>query len=144
MEKKNKLGLISIILSSLSLVLVIIMSIFMFTNINKDKNNEAYSQYKMYVGTNDKDTYLPMDIDLARNKVDAICTSFFENGYTLFEATGSWKDETDTITHEYTFVCFVSGVSIDTVHNAADKIIVELNQNSIMMESYNHPIEFYK
>ena len=107
------------------------------------RNNNSYSQFRLYIGTNDKDTYQSMDQEEARNKVDNICTTYFSNGYTLQEAIGSWKDESGSITHEYTLVCYVSGVDISTIHKASDEMIVQLNQSSILIESYSVPVEFY-
>lgn len=138
----NKLGLISLIISSITLVLVVVLSVFFFVDLSK-RNNTNYSQFRLYIGTNDKDTYEPMDQEVARNKVDNICTSYFSNGYTLQEAIGSWKDESGEITHEYTLVCNVTGVDINTIHKASDEMIVQLNQSSILIESYSAPVEFY-
>ncbi len=139
---KENSGIISLIISSITLVLVVVLSILFFTNLNK-KDVKDYSQFRMYVGTNDKDTNLPMDKDVARGKVDNICLEYFNDGFTLYEATGAWKNEDETITHEYTLVVFVSGVTLEIVHQACDKMIVELNQSSILIESYKLPVEFY-
>lgn len=139
---KENSGFISLIISSITLVFVLVLSIFFFTNLSK-KENIDYSQFRMYIGTNDKDTYLPMDKELAKSKVDSICLEYFSDGFTLYEATGAWKNEDQTVTHEYTLVVYVSGVGIDRVHEASDKMIVELNQSSILIEPYNLPVEFY-
>ena len=139
---KENSGLISLIVSSITLVFVVVLSILFFTNLNK-KNAKDYSQFRMYIGTNDKDTYLPMDKDLARSKVDNICLEYFSDGFTLYEATGAWKNEDETVTHEYTLIVYVSGTTQERVHQASDKMIVELNQSSILIESYNLPVEFY-
>ena len=97
----------------------------------------------MYVGTNDKDTYkLEHTKDEALKIVDDICLKYFD-GYTLQEATGSWLDENNHTTHEYTIVCYFDGVDREDVYHAADDIIVALNQNTILIEESNVKIEYY-
>ena len=101
------------------------------------------TQYVMYVGTNDKDTYAPKySQEEAKKIVDDICLKHFE-GYTLQEATGSWVDETGTKTHEYTIVCYFDGADEKTVHEAADEIIKALNQNTLLIESTSLKAEYY-
>jgi hypothetical protein len=101
------------------------------------------TQYVMYVGTNDKDTYQPEHSqEEARDIVDQVCLKYFE-GYTLQDATGAWTDETGAITHEYTLVCYFDDADKDTVHKAADDIITALNQNSVLIEENQIGMEFY-
>ena len=97
----------------------------------------------MYIGTNDKDTNLPMPKDEAKAKVDNICLTYFSDGFTLFEATGAWKDN-NVVVHEYSLVCYVVGSTIEIVHRAADDLLVQLNQSSILIETYSSPVEFYR
>lgn len=100
-------------------------------------------QYVMYVGTNDKDTYQPEHTkEDAMQIVDKICLKYFD-GYTLQEATGSWMDETNTVTHEYTIVCYFDGVTKEKVHLAADEIIAALNQNTVLIEENRINMEYY-
>ena len=100
-------------------------------------------QYVMYVGTNDKDTYkLEHTKEEAMEIVDEICLKYFE-GYTPQEATGSWTDEKDNITHEYTIVCYFDGADKNTVYQAADEIIEALNQNTVLIEQDEIRTEYY-
>lgn len=100
-------------------------------------------QYVMYVGTNDKDTYQPeYTPEEAMQIVDAICLDYFD-GYTLQEATGSWKDEKDHITHEYTIVCYFDGAEEEDVYRAADDIIAALNQNTVLIEQKEIRMDYY-
>lgn len=106
-------------------------------------NASAKMQYVMYVGTNDKDTYKAEHTEEeAKNIVDEVCLKYFD-GYTLQEATGSWKDEKDNTTHEYTLVCYFDDVDEETVYKAADELIKELNQNTILIEKTPVEMEYY-
>ncbi len=110
---------------------------------SQQEQESADVQYVMYVGTNDKDTYAPKYTEEeALEIVDNICLKYFE-GYTIQEATGSWTDETETKTHEYTIVCIFDGADEATVHAAADEIITALNQNTILIESSLLKTEYY-
>ncbi|MCR5168478.1 MAG: hypothetical protein K6C13_14895 [Oscillospiraceae bacterium] len=105
--------------------------------------DEGTLQYVMYVGTNDKDTYKPEHTgEEAIQIVDRICLNYFE-GYTLQEATGSWKDEKDNITHEYTIVCYFDGADKEDVYHAADDIIAALNQNTVLIEENHIKMDYY-
>lgn len=101
------------------------------------------TQYIMYIGTNDKDTYQPEHSqEEARDIVDAVCLKYFE-GYTLQDATGAWTDETGNITHEYTLVCYFDDADKATVYMAADEVIKALNQNTVLIEEDEIAIEYY-
>lgn len=109
----------------------------------KKYSEETATQYVMYVGTNDKDTYKPEHTnEEAMNIVDQICLKYFD-GYTLQEATGSWTDETGTPTHEYTLVCYFDAADEKTVYKAADEIIKELNQNTVLIEKAEIEMDYY-
>ena len=104
---------------------------------------DTAAQYVMYVGTNDKDTYKPEHTnEEAMNIVDQICLKYFD-GYTLQDATGSWTDETGAPTHEYTLVCYFDAADEATVYEAADEIIKELNQNTVLIEKTEIEMEYY-
>ncbi len=109
----------------------------------KEHEGDIATQYVLYVGTNDKDTYKPEHTnEEAMNIVDQICLKYF-SGYTLQEATGSWTDETGTPTHEYTLVCYFDAADEKTVYEAADEIIKELNQNTVLIEKTEIEMEYY-
>ena len=138
---KDKLSVIAIVLSVLSLV----MAITMVVEVYKLKTPEAgtETQYVMYVGTNDKDTNLPKySQETAREIVDKICLEYFE-GYTLQEATGAWTDENKQVTHEYTIVCYFDDTDRDTVNLAADEIMRALNQQTVLIEQDSIKMDYY-
>ncbi len=143
---KEKLSIVAIVLSSIA----IIVSIVAMSTVGGLSRNDAASegagyasQYVMYVGTNDKDTYKPEHTqEEAREIVDKICLKYFE-GYTIQEATGAWTDEKKNITHEYTIVCYFDDADKETVYKAADDVIRELNQNTVLIEQDNIQMEYY-
>jgi len=141
--KKNTAG-IALALSVLSLICAAACLALLLTGGgDKQPTPEISTQYVMYVGTNDKDTYqLEMTREEAREIVDTVCLKYFE-GYTLQEATGAWTDETNEITHEYTLVCYFDGADKATVYQAADEIIRALNQNTVLIEEDQISLEYY-
>ncbi len=143
-EKKNEN--LAIVISILSLVCSAVCVVLLLTNGGAAKTSAdtgASTQYVMYVGTNDKDTYQPEHSkEEARDIVDAVCLKYF-GGYTLQDATGAWTDETGKITHEYTLVCYFDDVDKATVYQAADEVIQALNQNSVLIEENKIAIEYY-
>ena len=101
------------------------------------------TQYVMYIGTNDKDTYEQIiPTDDAKAIVDGICFKYLE-GYTIQDAIGSWVDEKGLPTHENTIVCYFDGTDQETVHKIADEVIVALNQNSVLIEEDQIHTEYY-
>ena len=140
----KKFGIIAMAVSVISLCISVICMVFTFQNSVQPKSDSATTtQFVMYVGTNDKDTYKPEHTnEEAKDIVDKICLKHFE-GYTLQEATGSWTDEKKNITHEYTLVCYFDDTNKETVYKAADEIIKELNQNTVLIEQDNIRTEYY-
>ncbi len=69
---KDKLPIIAVVLSVLSIIMVITM----FVEVNRLRSPEegTETQYVMYIGTNDKDTNLPKySQESCREIVDKIC-----------------------------------------------------------------------
>ena len=112
-------------------------------NLPEPVNNNIKTQYVMYIGTNDKDTYKPkFTNEEAFEIVDKICLKYFE-GYTIQEATGSWIDEKNNPTHEYTIVCIFDDADRDMVYKTADEILEVLNQNTVLIETSEITIDYY-
>jgi hypothetical protein len=106
-------------------------------------NDETKTKYTLYIGTNDKDTYtnvIPFDDCIS--KVTQICTKYTD-GCTIYEATGYWKDEKSNITTEKTIACILEDITAEKVYKICDEVIVELNQNSILIETSNVITTFY-
>lgn len=139
---KKSVGIIAVIIAIVSLCCSAVC-LFLTLNHSKASDTGDSVQYVMYVGTNDKDTYEPKYSEKeARDIVDGVCLKYFD-GYTLQEATGSWTDEKNNITHEYTLVCYSDGAEKDMVYKAADDIIDALNQNTVLIEENNINMEYY-
>ena len=104
--------------------------------------NDMDIQYVMYLGTNDKDTNEPVfSHEDAKAKVKEVLLKNF-GGYTIMEADGGWIDG-DTEYQEYTLVIYLSDTSLDDVHKAADELIKEFNQSSVMIQANPTKTEFY-
>lgn len=100
-------------------------------------------QFVMYLGTNDKDSNNPVfNHDEAKIKLDEILAKHF-SGFTVTEALGGWTDDNGKISHEYTLVIYLSGTDIKNVHSAADDLLREFNQSSVLIQTNNTITEFY-
>ena len=91
-------------------------------------------EYTMYIGTNDKETYqLEMTLEQARGIVHNTMMDHFSDGFTMYDASGVWRDENRVVTLEYSFVCIVEAAPKAEVYKAADELIVALNQSTILI-----------
>ena len=100
------------------------------------------TQYVLYLGTNDKDTNAPVYTpEQAKIKAEEILLRHF-GGYTIQEANGGWIDG-ETVYREYTLVIFLSDTDIAHVHAAADEMIREFNQSSVLIQANRTTTEFY-
>jgi hypothetical protein len=143
MSKKVSTIAIIIAIASLCCSVLTLGTVLRGSGDPEKKETEKVKQYVMYVGTNDKDTYQPKHTnEEAKDIVDEICLKYFE-GYTLQEATGSWVDEKNNATHEYTLVCYFDDADRDTVYKAADEVIKVLNQNTVLIEVNETEIDYY-
>ena len=138
MEKK--LSIIAVVLA------VIALGLAVFSLVSPAKTEapqDLDTQYVMYLGTNDKDTYEPFGTpEEAKAKVDEVLTKHFE-GFTIQDAMGGWTNENGTVDHEYTVVIFLSDTTIEKVRAAADDLIRTFNQSSILIQSNQTRTEFY-
>ena len=99
-------------------------------------------QYVMYLGTNDKDTDLPVfPPEEAKKQAENILIGHF-GGYTIQEASGGWVDG-DTVYQEYTLVIYLSDTDLEHVHTAADELIDVFHQSSVLIQANQTKTEFY-
>ena len=137
---------LSILITCLALI-ALFLSIVSFTSsaVNTkliEKLMETEIQYVMYVGTNDKDTNEPVCTpDEAKSRVEDILVQHF-GGYTIQEADGGWEDN-GTRYREYSLVVYLSDTDRESVHAAADDLIKEFNQSSILIQANETRTEFY-
>ena len=114
----------------------------LFTSLKPVEQDAADVQYVMYLGTNDKDTNIPVFTpDEAKDRAEEILIDHF-GGYTIQEANGGWIDE-DTVYQEYTLVIYLSDTTLDQIHAAADDLIEVFNQSSVLIQANETKTEFY-
>ena len=100
------------------------------------------TQYVVYLGTNDKDTNLPVFTpEQARAELEEILLAHF-GGYTIQEANGGWIDG-ETVYREYTLVIHLSDTTLDAVHAAADEMIQVFHQSSVLIQRNSTLTDFY-
>lgn len=136
-EKKS-----TIWLSLLSVFVVISLLLHLYNHYTMTSlHGEIY--YTLYIGTNDKDTYKPeIPFEETFRIVDTICNKYLQ-GVTFCAETGSWVDETGTVTHENTIQITVYDTDAKTIYALSDEIIKALNQNSILIVTNRANIQFY-
>lgn len=99
-------------------------------------------QYVLYLGTNDKDTNIPVFTqEEAKEQLKAILLDKF-GGYTIQEAAGGWKDG-EEVYQEYTLVIYLSDTTMEDVHAAANEMIRVFNQSSVLIQCNRTTTEFY-
>ena len=77
----------------------------------------------------------------AQKKAEQILIEYF-GGYTIQEAHGGWIDG-DTEYQEYTLVIYLSDTDLESVHKAADVMIEEFHQSSVLIQANQTVTEFY-
>jgi len=106
------------------------------------EEQQADTQYVLYLGTNDKDTNKPVFTEAeALEKLKDILIRHF-GGYTIQEASGGWIDD-GTIYQEYTLVIYLSDTTEEAVHAAADEMVETFRQSSVLIQQNPTRTEFY-
>ena len=138
----KKLGITILACSTLAILLSICAIVLVFVKGDSKKAPNYDTQYVLYLGTNDKDTNLPVySKEEAKEKLIEILIEYF-GGYTIQEANGGWKDG-DVLYTEYTLVIYLSDTSIEEVHSACDKMIEVFRQSSVLIQANQTLTEFY-
>ena len=138
----KKFGIILSICCGITACLSIIAIILSISLTRPKDEIKKDSQYVIYLGTNDKDTNLPVySKEEAKNKlIDILIDNF--GGYTIQDANGGWIDN-GTIYVEYTLVIYLSDTKIEEVHRVCDEMIKTFNQSSILIQTNETITEFY-
>ena len=141
--KKVVAAMISIIL-----LFMFCTSLAFAENMNKAEPSGAGAeefrdvQYVLYLGTNDKDTNIPVFAQAeALEKAKEILIRHF-GGYTIQDAHGGWIND-DTEYQEYTLVIHLSDTTLDQIHAAADEMIETFHQSSVLIQENPTRTEFY-
>lgn len=130
----------------LVLNLLLSLGIIVYLAANHQSPAEAMQvsdKYTIYIGTNDRETYTQLiGTKKAEKMVNEICARYVD-GYTESDASGGWVDETGTLTEESTLVYAFYNVSWEDLTKIMDDVLVELNQNSILIEHENTESTYY-
>ena len=136
----KKAGILIGIVACIAIIISVVSLILVIPYIKADKQKDT--QYVMYLGTNDKDTNLPVfSSEDSKEKAEQVLIEYF-GGYTIQEANGGWIDN-EMIYTEYTIVIYLSDTTLDKVHAAADKLIEIFNQSSVLIQANDTITEFY-
>lgn len=138
MSKKLNVAVIII-----SIIAICLSSISLYASCKPTEEENKDIQYVMYLGTNDKDTNEPVCTpDEAKNRADKILIDHF-GGFTIQDANGGWVDDSGKRFDEYSIVIYISDTDEKSVHAAADDLIKEFNQSSVLIQANETKTEFY-
>ena len=137
----KKVGIAGLIISIIALI-ASIAALVICLKPSGQAEEKTDTQYVMYLGTNDKDTNEPVFTpEEAKKKAEGILIDLF-GGYTIQEANGGWIDG-DIEYQEYTLVIYLSDTDLEQVHKAADEMITEFHQSSVLIQANQTSTEFY-
>ena len=107
-----------------------------------EADDSGNTQYVMYLGTNHKDTNMPVFTQAeAQERAKEILVRHF-GGYTIQEANGGWVDD-NKLYQEYTLVIYLNDTNKEAVHAAADELIEVFHQSSVLIQAVPVQAEFY-
>lgn len=134
---------LAILLTVLTIVALCLSGFSLYKTLTLPKAEPKDVQYVLYLGTNDKDTDLPVFTpEEARQQAQDILIRHF-GGYTIQEANGGWVGDDGTLYQEYTLVIYLSDTTLEAVHAAADDMIRTFNQSSVLIQANETRTEFY-
>jgi hypothetical protein len=139
----KKFGVILVVICFVSLAISVVTMSFSILALNNSKQETKEDiQYVLYLGTNDKDTNLPVfEKEKCKEEAEKILVDHF-GGFTIQEANGGWKDG-DIIYNEYTLVIYLSDTNLESVHKASKDLIKKFNQSSVLIQANKTTTEFY-
>lgn len=104
---------------------------------------ETVNNYTLYLGLNDKDTYVQIiNTDEAENMARDIVTKFV-GGATFSKAKGYWVDENQNPTIENTIIIKFSNIDENIIENICELLKTTFNQNCIMIEKTQSMVTFF-
>ena len=137
---KNRKDLVIVVLLVVNLIATGALGVSVW---RADSSADRTVQYKMCIGTNDKDTgeqIIPTED--AKAIIEGICLKYL-GGYTIQDATGGWTDENGQVVRENSIVCYFDDAEEEAVYQIADEVIAALNQSTVLIEKNLLEIEFY-
>lgn len=137
---KDKFALISSILS----LIAVIMSGIAFVKGNQPSPTEQKDvQYVMFLGLPDKNEDGTEFTDAqAKDLLETILVRHF-SGYTIQNALGGWTEDDGTYDHENSLVIYLSDTDMEHVKEAADELLKEFDQHTILIQTNETVTEFY-
>ncbi len=146
-DKQNKIPRNILILLALLSSAALCLSVFALAGVlSMPAANMRDVQYVMYLGTN-----VPTDPAQADDgptaaeelaRLEKVLTRHF-SGFTVQEAYGGWTDDDGVFGHEFTFVIYLSDTTKSRVTAAADELLREFGQYSILIQSNITKTEFH-
>lgn len=139
MAKKHEIVLFLISVTALCMSAI---SLLTAEKINEETQNFD-RQYVIYLGTNDKDSGLPVFTqEDAKKKAYEVLFKYF-SGFTVQEANGGWLNDDGSKSHEYTLVIYLSDTTKEKIYASMDELLKVFNQSSILLQSNQTRTEFY-
>ena len=128
MFKNKKLLALAVI------VLLAVCGAFAFIRCGHDSfGTERHIKYTLYIGLNDGDSGMQIHgYNEAKGILSGIASKYVD-GYTVYEATGFWREDSNTFT-EQTLVCVIVDPTEEAVKSIMDETLKALNQHSILLE----------
>lgn len=131
------------LVTRLLLVILVILISGCSMPARKDLAQSEAVKYTLYIGLNDKDTYLQkISSGEAEKKVSAIALKYVD-GFTQYWAKGAYKDEKGVVTQENTLIFTFYSATDEQMKGIMDEVLKELNQNTVLIEKQRVGYEFY-
>ena len=92
------------------------------------------NNYKLYVGLNDKDSYVQIIASEEAENRSRIIVGELVGGATFSNKQGYWVDELGNPTMENTIEITISNCNDEVIEEVCRKLNAEFNQNCIMVE----------
>lgn len=137
------LGILAICLSVCGIVLCLSFNRPQQKGLPAPAPDDGDVQYVLYLGTNDKDTNVPVYSPGESKEILKDILIDHMGGYTIQEANGGWIDDAGTEYQEYTLVIYLSDTNEDDVHKLCDELIKTYDQSSILIQMNKTKTEFY-
>ena len=103
---------------------------------------EGDIQYVLYLGLSRPDDGSMLTFEEGKEKLQPILVKHF-SGFTIQTAYGGWRDDQGVYCEENTLVIYLSDTNIEKVREAADDMIKEFGQSSILIQANKTNTEFY-
>ena len=136
----RKIAAILVLLTALA---VCLSAVSLYFTLKPAPTPQEDVQYVLYLGTNGKDTNVPVfPPEEAKAKAQEILIRHF-GGFTVQDADGGWVGDDGTLYEEHTIVIYLSDTTLDKVHAACDEMVKVFDQSSVLIQENRTRTEFY-